>query len=82
MPTTKLKEIQQVPDWAFHISVKDCKNVYEFAYKYRKSDRFTQRGNEYVKATMDSHLKDIEDKGYTNISCHDNVTGKHIVFIP
>ncbi|MGF7036889.1 hypothetical protein [Mucilaginibacter lappiensis] len=64
------------------MAVADCKDVYEFAYKYRKSERFTGRGIEYEFAVIRSHLDDLERHGYTSISHHDNITGKMVTYIP
>jgi len=71
-----------IPDWAKIIAVTDCNTVEEFAHKYRKPERFTGRGEDYAKCIIKSHYSDIEHHGYTSISHHDNVVGKHITFIP
>lgn len=71
-----------IPKWVLRSAVTDCKDVYEFAHKYRKPDRFTGRGEDYVQAIMKSHLDEIERHGYTSISHHDNITGRHITYIP
>lgn len=70
-----------IPEYFENNIVTDCKSVEEFANKYRKPERFTGRGAEYVKAIMESHYEDLEKYGYTSISRHDNITGKAIYFI-
>lgn len=75
-----MKHIKE--QWVFDCAVKDCITVEEFANKYRKSERFIQRGEDYVNCVIKSHYEDIKQKGYTSISKHDNITGKHITFIP
>lgn len=72
---------QNIPDWVKKCAVSDCKTVKEFAYKYRKMDRFVQRGEDYEKAIMKTHNEQLKDFGYTCISHHDNVTGKFIAYI-
>ena len=62
--------------------VKDITNISEFAHKYRKPERFTERGEEYVKCVLETHKKEVEENGYTAISMHDNILGKYIVFVP
>ena len=71
-----------IPKWVIREAVTDCQNVHEFAHKYRKPQRFTSRGAEYVDAVMQSHIDDIEKRGYTTIAHHDNVSGKILAFIP
>jgi hypothetical protein len=71
-----------IPKWVIREAVTDCKDVYEFAHKYRKPDRFTGRGEENQQAIMKSHLADIERFGYTMISHHDNITGRIVAYIP
>jgi hypothetical protein len=71
-----------IPKWVIGSAVADCKDVYEFAYKYRKADRFTGRGKENEQAIINSHLADIARLGYTTISHHDNNTGKIVAYIP
>lgn len=70
----------------FHVHkesiIRDCKDITEFAHKYRKPERFTQRGEEYVNGIMQSHQEEIEKDGYTAISMYDNITGRYIVFVP
>ena len=70
-----------IPDWAKESAVTDCKTVIEFAYKYRKMDRFVQCGQDYVDAVMKTHNEELDRVGYTCISHHDNVTGKFITYI-
>lgn len=70
-----------IPEYAKDKMVNDCKNVYEFALKYRKSERFTQQGENYVNVVMASHMIDLEERGYTLISRYDNVTGRMIGYI-
>ena len=72
--------VMRVPAWAKRCAV-DCKDVYEFAYKYRKPDRFVLRGKKYVDSVMKTHNDDLEKRGYTCISRHDNVTGEIIFYI-
>lgn len=69
-----------VPDWVEEIAI-DCDNIKEFAYTYRKSERFLQRGQEYVNLIMSIHLMELEDYGYTLISKHESTTGKAIAYI-
>jgi len=71
-----------VPAWVREEAVTDCTDVYEFAYKYRKPERFTAQGESHVQAIIGSHLRDIEMKGYTSISRHDNITGRFITYVP
>jgi len=71
-----------IPKWVIVAAVTDCKDVYEFAYKYRKPDRFAGRGAENEQAILKTHLEDIERYGYTSISHHDNITGKIITYLP
>lgn len=61
--------------------VSDCQSVEAFAYKYRKPHRFTARGDEYVKAVLETHRKEMFEKGWSNISHHCSITGKHVVFV-
>jgi len=70
-----------IPNWVINCAAVDCKTAEEFAYKYRKAERFTHRGEDYIKAIMKSHLQELKDHGYTCISRHDNVTGEFITFI-
>ena len=78
----KATDTNQIPEWIKSESVRDCANVEEFAYKYRKADRFLQRGESYVMAVLESHHQDIKTKGYTLISKYDNVTGELIAYYP
>jgi hypothetical protein len=71
-----------IPKWVIREAVTDCKDVNEFAHKYRKPDRFTGRGEEHEKALMQNHIDDIAKRGYTTISHHDNVTGSIVAYIP
>ena len=64
------------------MEITDCKTVEEFAHKYRKFEKFQSLGKEYVKKIIESHYEDIVSHGYTSISKHDNVLGKHITFTP
>ena len=64
------------------MEITDCKTVEEFAHKYRKFERFQAQGKEYVKKIIESHYEDIAINGYTSISRHDSVLGKHITFKP
>ena len=73
--------VRQIPDYIKDCAITDCKSVDEFAYKYRKIDRFTQRGDDYVEAVMKTHNEELDRFGYTCISHHDNVTGKFISYI-
>ena len=77
-----MKTKHNIPEWAKDTAVTDCRTLEEFAHKYRKPERFTMQGEEYVKAIMKSHYDDIGRRGYTSISQFDNTTGKHITFIP
>jgi hypothetical protein len=70
-----------IPDWIKDSIITDCKDVEEFAYKYRKPDRFTGRGEDYAKCIMESHERDLKERGYTSISQHDNLTGKFITYV-
>jgi len=71
-----------IPKWVVREAVTDCRDATEFAHKYRKPQKFTDRGEEYVQAILDSHHKDIAVRGYTTISHHDNIMGKILAFIP
>ena len=71
-----------IPKWVIRSAVTDCKDLSEFAHKYRKPDRFTRRGEDYVQAVMKSHAEDIARHGYTSISHHDNITGRIVTYIP
>jgi hypothetical protein len=71
-----------IPKWVIREAVTDCKDVHEFANKYRKADRFTGRGEENEQAIMKTHLDEIARLGYTIIPHHDNVTGRIVAFIP
>ena len=71
-----------LPNWIKEDDiVTDCETVHEFAHKYRKPDRFTGRGEDYVNVVMDTHKQELREKGFTNISHHDCITGKHVVFV-
>lgn len=69
-----------VPEWAVNAAVTDVSTVEEFAKKYRKADRYTARGKEYVKVIMDSHYEELEERGYCSISHHDSNTGEFVTF--
>lgn len=73
---------KNIPLWANECAVTDCRSVEEFAYRYRKPERFTGRGEAYVQAILKRHKEAINERGYTCISKHDNVTGEFIVYIP
>jgi len=75
-------DFNSLPKWILDCLVTDCATVEEFANRYYKADRFSQRGEDYVEAVIQSKRKDIAQKGYTCISHHDNVTGKFIAFAP
>ena len=57
-----------------------AKSLEDFLNRYYKSERFTERGNEYVQAVIASHKKDLNKYGYTIVSHHDNVTGKVVAY--
>lgn len=71
-----------IPQWVIEEAVTDCKDVQEFAHKYRRPERFTGQGEDYVTAIINNHVRDIEMKGYTCISSHDNITAKFITYVP
>lgn len=73
--------MKTIPTYIIDCAVKDCNDVHEFANKYRKSDRFNLRGKNYVDSIIQSHISDINERGYTCISHHDNITGEFISFI-
>jgi len=75
-------ENKTIPEWIEPLLVTDCNTVEEFAHKYRKAERFTLQGDEYVECILKHHYEDIQLFGYTTISHHDCNTGKHIAFIP
>jgi len=75
------QELNPIPQWVYACAVKDCQTVAEFAFKYRKKERFSGRGKEYEKAILASHHEEIASRGWTSISKHDNVTGELITFI-
>lgn len=68
------------PEWALDAAVSDCSTVEEFARKYRKADRFTARGKEYVAVVMNSHYEELSERGYASISHHDSNTGTFVTF--
>ena len=70
-----------IPDFIKKCAVTDCKTALKFIFKYRKAERFTQRGKDYVNAIMKTHNQELKDQGYTTISNYDSVTGKFISFI-
>lgn len=69
-----------VPDWVKEIAV-ECNNIKEFAYTYRKAERFLQLGREYVSQIMGRHLIELADYGYTLISKHESTTGNCIAYV-
>lgn len=71
-----------IPDYLSDSIVTDVKTVEEFAKKYYKPSRFTERGPEYVEAILKSMKDDIADRGYTCISKHGSITGEFITFVP
>lgn len=74
--------MKPIPDCFKKCAITDCKTIEEFAHKYYKKERFIGRGAEYVKEVLKSHQEDLDVKGYTCISRHDNFTGEFISFIP
>jgi hypothetical protein len=72
----------KIPEWILRDAVKDCTSVEEFARQYRKPYRFMGKGEDYVRAVMQTHYKEIELYGYTCISKHDSVTGKFECYVP
>jgi hypothetical protein len=52
----------------------------EFLKKYTKHDRHEGRGQEYVKARIQSHKEDLEKFGYTLITHHDSITGQTVSY--
>jgi len=77
-----MNTISNIPKWVLKEAVTDCLNVHEFAHKYRKPQKFTGRGADYVDAIMESHNNDIAYRGYTTIAHHDNIMGKILAFVP
>ena len=71
-----------IPKWVISSAVTDCNDAYEFAYRYRKPDRFTGRGKENEQAIIQGHLDDIARHGYTSIAHHENIAGKILTYIP
>lgn len=61
--------------------VHDCKSVEEFCHKYYKPERFTGRGEDYVKVVLKSNRDDLRKLGYACISEHCNITGKFIAYV-
>ena len=71
----------EIPNYIKNCAVTDCNSVDDFAHKYRKAERFTLRGDDYVKAVMRAHNEELNRFGYTCISHHANITGKFISYI-
>lgn len=70
-----------VPHWLKDSVVTDCATVEEFCDKYYKNERFTAHGVDYTATVINTHKKDLENKGYTLISQHGSVTGKLLAYL-
>jgi hypothetical protein len=60
--------------------VNDVRSIEEFLQKYTKHQRHSGRGQEYVKARIESHVQGLNKYGYTIITHHDSVTGETVSF--
>lgn len=58
----------------------EASSLKEFLQRYTKHKQHEGRGQEYVKARIESHNKDLEKYGYTFITHHDSVTGEIVSY--
>lgn len=52
----------------------------DFLKRYTKRDRHEARGAEYVKFRIESHIKELNNNGYTFITRHDSVTSEIVSY--
>ena len=71
----------KTPKWVIEIAVNDCKDYKEFAKKYRKAERFTLRGADYISGFLNGMAEDIDKKGFTVICQQASITGEMVAYI-
>jgi hypothetical protein len=76
----KVEEYWGAYESARKYRVTDVKTLEEFMNRYYKRDRYRDRGAEYMEVVRQSRQKDLDTKGFTVISRHDNVTGEPVAF--
>lgn len=77
----RVNNVISAPKWVREIA-KYENYLEDFVKKYRKSERFTQRGDAYVNQIIQSHRDECKKLGYTTISQHDSNSGEMVAYIP
>lgn len=62
--------------------VTDVTTLEDFYSRYYKPERYTGRGEEYVKACLESGREHISRHGYAVITYHSSITGLEVTFYP